>query len=197
MIYVRDNFFTYPNEIRNTALNQIYQPCPVGSWPGYRSDVPKEISNIILNEVKKITGNKSLKYDPSVFQYIPKSFGEGLYHWDIDWKYTCINYLSISPMQDSGTLISDRNVPFNSDKYWDDLEKIKFPFFKDNKSFFKRQRFNKIKKRHNSNFNLMSKVSNKFNRFVVFDSLLYHRAEKFFGDTVDNSRLTIVSFLHD
>ena len=37
-------------------------------------------------------------------------------------------------------------------------------------------------------------ASNKFNRTLIYNARLLHRGQDFFGDDLDNSRMTLVSF---
>ena len=39
-------------------------------------------------------------------------------------------------------------------------------------------------------------IENKFNRLLVYNSAIEHRVERFFGDTFENSRLTLTGFVH-
>ncbi len=39
-------------------------------------------------------------------------------------------------------------------------------------------------------------IENRFNRLLVYNSSIEHRVENFFGDTFENSRLTLTGFVH-
>lgn len=39
-------------------------------------------------------------------------------------------------------------------------------------------------------------IENKFNRLIVYNSSIEHRVESFFGDTFNDSRLTLTGFIH-
>ena len=38
-------------------------------------------------------------------------------------------------------------------------------------------------------------IENIYNRLILYEGSEYHRADHFFGDTIDNSRLTLVFFV--
>lgn len=39
-------------------------------------------------------------------------------------------------------------------------------------------------------------IENRFNRLLVYNSSIEHKVENFFGDTFENSRLTLTGFVH-
>ena len=41
----------------------------------------------------------------------------------------------------------------------------------------------------------VDKISNVYNRFVLYDASVFHRANSYFGDDMQTGRLTIVSFI--
>ena len=119
------------------------------------------------------------------FQIIDEKYGDGWVHHDGDGSLmTAIIFLT--PGFSSGTSIYKSKNPatYNISKYLNDkTESIK----------------NKVpsnsKELHNNNFEETVSVKGKYNRMVLFDSHLFHAAHQFFGDTKDNSRLTLVVFI--
>ena len=73
----------------------------------------------------------------------------------------------------------------------DEEADIKHNFYKNTKSIYN---FRNLKNNINNKFTPIAKIPNKFNRCVYFDSSLHHRAQTFFGTSIENSRLTLASF---
>ena len=49
--------------------------------------------------------------------------------------------------------------------------------------------------KYNSAWNNPCIVANKFNRTLLFDSIRFHRAQNFFGNTIGDSRFTLIGYL--
>ena len=77
----------------------------------------------------------------------------------------------------------------------DDIEDAKRKFYESSRTYIDKFIFKKTLNKLNLRFKDPCTVSNKFNRGVVFDSFLAHRAQNFFGNMISDSRLTIASFL--
>jgi hypothetical protein len=59
----------------------------------------------------------------------------------------------------------------------------------------KSEYYDVCRKENNDQFEKIMTVNNLFNRLVIFDSSYLHCADRFFGNTRENSRLTIVIFM--
>lgn len=189
MIHIKDNFFNDPYLIRNIGLKQEY--VSEGFYPGSRSfDIPNIIENYTLSEVKYLLKNNILTCK-SAFQYSTKEFKEGLFHSD-NSLYTSIVFLSPNPPQKTGLEICEKCDIILEDSDAD----IKHNFYKNTKNFLNSYRFNLLKNKLNKKFNPIAKIPNNFNRFILFDSSLFHRAQNFFGTSIENSRLTFISFYY-
>jgi len=201
MLFIRDDFFKNPYAVRNAALKQNYTSAEGGEWPGHRSMAHESISDVVVEEVRGVTRNPSLKLEKSSFQYVTKDYDEGVYHPDYNY-YTCIIYLSLEPPPNSGTSLcfygdiaedAYKNGK-EAESAWEKLESAKFNFYKDPKNFLNRYNYGRMRRRHNAHFNPVATIPNKFNRLILFDGNLYHRAHKFFGTSVEDARLTLTSF---
>ena len=213
MLMVVDNFFSDPYKIRNMGLKGEYYPSPEFRWPGYRySNLSEEFKKHYLDKVDSIL-NQELNLDTLSFQYIDKSWLNGLCHTDYPpFKYTCLTFLNPKPLSNSGTEVYLENPPCGAYAGEDDddiltqyvirrgaKEKIKTDNQKENyygssKNIIDRWVFNKFKKKYNSVWHDPCIISNRFNRTLIFDSALYHRAQNFFGNNVKDSRLTLIGF---
>ena len=68
-------------------------------------------------------------------------------------------------------------------------------FHKDPSNLIKRDEYGRIRKEVNSFYKPNIIAANKFNRCVIFPATNFHRAQNFFGTSLENSRLTLVSFM--
>ena len=189
MIFVCDDFLKDPFSVRKEALKSTYSS--QGNTPGYRCQiVDKFVSNYILSTIKEITKNDNLKIQ-SGYQYSTKDFKEGLFHRD-SGRYTCIIFLTPKPDKNSGTEICESNIKYEiPDKWADD----KHRFYQNTYNFTNRLKYDILRRKINTKFKPNYIVENKYNRMVVFNSNNYHRAQKFFGTEIKNSRLTLLSFI--
>ena len=196
MIHICDNFFKDPYSVRSIALKEKYVTERF-NYPGLRSfNVPKGIDDEILSYVCYITKNPSLTLSSSSFQSIMQEFGDGIFHKDPEYNYLCIIYLSLDLPLDSGTEICDcdhDSVHGGTKK----INQIRDSFHKDPFNLIKRYRYGRIRKRINSYYKPHFICANKFNRCVIFPSTNSHRAQNFFGTSLENSRLTLVSFISE
>ena len=197
MIHICDNFFSDPYKVRSIAFKGKYI-CAY-NYPGLRSDnVPKEVNDEILSYIRYITKNSSLKFYDSSFQSISQEYDEGIYHMDPGHTYICIIYLSLDPPLNSGTEICDSDHVrgleiFNSIN--PKVMKSRDLFHKDPSNLINRYRYGRMRKKVNSFYKPNIIAANKFNRCVIFPATNFHRAQNFFGTSLGNSRLTIVSFM--
>tara|TARA_Y100001963_G_C6643894_1_gene382358 strand:- start:44 stop:628 length:585 start_codon:yes stop_codon:yes gene_type:complete len=191
MIYSEDNFFNDPYKVRKIALQQRYSK-PI-SYPGLRSDnITGWIDDYILSRMRHITNYPNLKVRSTRFQYITKQFGDGIFHYD-SAQYICIAYLSPTPPVNTGTEVCDFDqVPDTLNT--SEVIHLKESFHNDPSNLIKRYRYARIRKKLNSYYNPLMKVPNKFNRIVMFPANYFHRAQNFFGTSIQTSRLTLVSF---
>ena len=201
MIHVCDNFFNDPYYVRNIALHEKYSTERF-NYPGVRSyGVPESIKSNIFSKVKNFTKDSNLKIGPTTFQSIKKEFGTGIYHQDNE-NYICIIYLSLDPPVNSGTEICDFGIdderlesgPDSLD--YERIREVQTSYFKDPFNLIKRYKYARLRRKLNSYFTPTTIVANKFNRGLIFSCKNFHRAQNFFGSSIEKSRLTIVSFMY-
>ena len=207
MIHIDDNFFDDPYTIRNIAFKQHYE-FGGGNYPGVRSrSIPQNISNQVISKVRYFSQDSGLDISSIHFQYVTKEYTDGLFHTDWIFKYLCIVYLSLDPPVNSGTEICDYDQerdtidgevgvttptsPTNSRAL---SHLIQRDFHKNPTSLLMRFRYGRLKRRMNSHYKPIVKVPNKFNRGIIFPAANFHRSQYSFGTSIENSRLTIVSF---
>ena len=192
MIIVKDNFFKDPYAVRSIALKQKYDNI-TSNYPGLRSfSVPDRIEDYILSQVKHFANDPYLVLQGASFQYVNQDYAEGIFHHD-ECQYTCVIYLTPNPPVDSGTEVCDLDQ--TEDNIWDNKRQIRFDHYADPRNLIKRYKYGRILRKVNSHYRPILKLQNRFNRCVIFDGPAYHRAQKFFGTSVKDSRLTIAAFL--
>lgn len=195
---VVDNFYEDPLLWREFALDLKYFKGNRGNWPGLRTDllhnVNYDIFQIVLKKilfVLKEYGITKVSEFQTGFQIIDETYGRGWVH-DDDPTFKCagIIYLSENAPLDSGTTIYEDSVDFDGERY----AKL-FETDVNNASQEDREMYAKYRAEQISHFKKTIVVENVFNRMVLFDSRCWHSADKFFGTTKENSRLTQVFFI--
>tara|TARA_B100000287_G_C20407060_1_gene692005 strand:+ start:155 stop:766 length:612 start_codon:yes stop_codon:yes gene_type:complete len=200
MIQITNSFFKDPYSVRNKAISLLESDSyTADNWPGKRALVPDNITSQLLSKVESIT-NEKLEVIQSTFQVVDQSFMEGIVHTDTHAKYTCVIFLNFEAPSNTGTEIySDRfgNIMDGRGYIMDDYEDNKRKFYQSNRTSVDKFIFNRILNKVNPLFKDPCVVPNKFNRGVIFDSLLVHRAQNFFGKNISDSRFTLASFLKE
>ena len=192
MIHICDNFFNDPYKVRNLALKQKFVQ-DTFNYPGVRSNtVPFDVLKYIVSRMGKILEVDSLIVKSSSFQYITEQYHDGIYHYD-NADYIGIIYLTPNPPANTGTEVCDSNQVFDT-LDTSEVIRLKESFHEDPSNLIKRYRYAKIRKKLNSYYNPIMKVPNKFNRILIFPATFFHRSQNFFGTSIENSRLTLVSF---
>tara|TARA_B100000131_G_scaffold196259_1_gene188647 strand:- start:44 stop:721 length:678 start_codon:yes stop_codon:yes gene_type:complete len=219
-----DNFFDNPLEIRNRALefakelNYNYPFCPShdGRWPGFRicaTNVGRgKMLDIVGNSyVEKVKSNidEDVTLDQISIQWVSSEWITGSVHTDYPNNHISITYLNEDPSPNSGTEVYPNYSYEKLAAFWKESEKSKLgkllrPFDMHKQSFYLSNKNEKKAKyflpkleKLNSNFKDPIIASNKFNRNIIYNSRLLHRAQNFFGDDLNNSRMTVVSFWND
>ena len=82
-MYIRDNFFDKPDEIRALALAQEYGKWGHNNYPGYRSKMICEIDMDLWDELSlrlmqfPVCSQMGLNVMKAEFAYVPGRFGKG------------------------------------------------------------------------------------------------------------------------
>jgi hypothetical protein len=189
-----DNFFESPQLIRDYALSLEFSKI-YGNYPGVRtnqiSDINNQLFNLILKKIHSAFFGSSDKIGivcDSYFQLIDSSFEGGWFHQDTDYHIAGVIYLNPEAPLNGGTIIGQNAKPFDAEKY-----KFRDDFYK-NKDIDLTS-YRQIKDGFNDCFNETLIVNNIFNRALIYDSKKFHRENKFFGKTKEDSRLTLIFFI--
>jgi len=194
-ITVIDDFFDYPDEVREFALQQEYFSDTENKWPGKRTKSLYELNSLLFNRIvdrvfslffnlykTKISWNADV-----YFQKVDGKYIGGWIHTD-DSIGTGIIYLSKSENK-CGTTIYRPIDPINAN-----IKNVnkKFESFSNTDLI---TRNNDFRLENNKQFRPTVTIQEEYNRLVFFDSPLIHGANEFYGDNDNSERLTIVFFV--
>lgn len=206
-----DNFFENPDEIRAYALSlRCYEPCDLytpGIYSGYRVMLDYKIKeeNEILHYVSEKIQNlykKQVKEIILTFHLNTKVSICGAPHYDvrpsdvehnrIDKKFAGVIYLTPNPPINSGTTIYkndfseyDELNEFGMDKL-QIIYSVNLPISNSIKKTFGEEL-----KEFKSKLKVDTCVENVYNRFITYPSIMYHSPDDYFGDTLEDGRLSI------
>jgi hypothetical protein len=195
---ILDNFYENPDLIRDWALSQEFFKGNRGSWPGLRTELLHTLNpglfNLILKKllfVLKDYGYTEILDMQTGFQVIEGSWGTGWVHDDDPKLHVAgVIYLSPDAPTGSGTTIYEDQSDFNGDKYTELFMKDVF-----SETVEERAQYSKYREEQRAHFKPSISMGNVYNRCVIFDTRNWHSADNFFGDTLENSRLTQVFFI--
>jgi hypothetical protein len=198
-ITVVDDFFDYPDQVRDFALKQTYACSEDNRWPGKRS---KELSvlnpalfNLTLSKIVSLFYNLEQTevawVSNAQFQLVDGRYNDGA---GASWVHidrniaTAIIYLSKSGNK-SGTTIYRPIDPLTASLC--NLDKKEKSF--ENPELVREVKDYKLA--NNNQFRPSVTVEEEYNRLVLFDGHLFHGANEFYGEQDDDSRLTLIFFI--
>jgi hypothetical protein len=202
-VSILDNFFENPDEIREFALKQSYSK--KYAVPGYRTDplhiIAPRLFDIFAARVFALffdfDAEPSINWNMSAsFQWVPAVYETGWVHTD-DIEKTNISgvvYLTPDAPLDGGTSVYR---PTSRTRDIDDGPKAPFYDFYTSErkdSFPDLENYRLARDTHNAKFDKTISISNVYNRLFTYNTYDYHSEDKFFGNTLKDSRLTLVFF---
>ncbi len=195
---VVDNFYENPDLIRDWALSQEFFKGDRGSWPGLRTELlhtlNPQLFDLTLKKllfVLKDYGYSEILDMQTGFQIIDGTWGTGWVHDDDPKLHVAgVIYLNHDAPTNSGTTIYEDQPDFDGSKYTDLFMKDVFSETPED-----REQYFKYREEQRAHFTPSIKVGNVYNRCIIFDTRNWHSADNFFGNTVDDSRLTQVFFI--
>ncbi len=196
-ITVVNNFYENPDEVRKFALSQQFEYCHQikdisYTFPGSRT---KDLSMIHPDLFQKVCHKltsifHNFEHDvlrwqiTTCFQSVTKNFERGVIHHDNDTVFAAVLYLSKEPLKRSGTTLYKTGKFFDQKKYETALNS--------NDERFKKNQ--PVDTNYHYMFDEIVSVENTYNTLIVYEGHHHHSANEFFGDTLENSRLTQVFF---
>lgn len=201
-VLIIDNFLELPTIVRVWAINQQYYTAKqfvemTGThtdWPGRRTqhvvDLDEAYANTVLTKIANIANtyfglnNVSIK---SYFQLTTKDDGDSWVHQDNDVKLAALLYLNPVPPPNSGTtLYRCKDVA-----KWESYMGIAGGY-----DTMKTINNSENTELYQSLFEPVDVLGNVFNRLVIYPGLAYHKSNNYFGDSIENGRLTQVFFIN-
>lgn len=193
-----DNFFKYPNDVRELALLQDFFPCPQSSYSGVRTrPLHTHHPEFFRSVCSKIIDSYSIRCTNFAANMFFHWTGEevksgGWVHRDrsrgvngTDMCLASIIYLNESNNSiDTGTSLYKLNNISN----WDKKTNL----------MVESNRNTAVKKEniilHNQDYTPTVKISNLFNRMISYDAAMPHSGMNYFGSDKNTGRLTLLTF---
>ena len=195
-VTVIDNFYDNPDAIRKFALAQQFkfrhEESDLGYvYPGCRTqDLHTLDSGLQAKVLKKIISVFHIhEHDhmrwaiSSSFQSVSEIYKQGVIHTDNNTIFAGVLYLSPDAPLNSGTSLYRTNASFDQEKYKRASEL--------NDERFKAGQLVMDTEFH-SMFDEVVKVNNVYNTLILFEGDIFHAANNFFGNTLEDSRLAQV-----
>jgi hypothetical protein len=202
-ITILDNFFDYPDKIRDYALNLKFEKDPDGKWPGLRTKPLHEINHLLFDAIckKVISIYFDLEQDSAnitwktymSFQKVDKFYDSGWVHIDNPAIFTVIVYLNKNPNINSGTSI----YKLKNDIIVSNMNELNVHKKNAYKGLIDIKDVDIKRKENNDQYVEVVKIHNEYNRIISFDSGLFHAAQDFFGDNDKEDRLTLIMFFNE
>ena len=206
MIWVVDDFYPNPDEIRKKALRldfyrglskkaikRIFHPghraLPNRQWWWenriYLRNRWKDIANVQVHDFESMISNCAFNLG-----YEEKKNRFNWLHSDADFEpntcmYACVIYLTPNPPPNSGTLLLESPSGSVFDEKVNGKSKKKDTVFQGNFFDFP------VSER----YKVHTRVENRYNRLVMYDARMLHAPEEAgFGNTKETARLTQIGF---
>jgi len=163
MVY--DDFFVHPDKVREKALEQKFNQ--LGNYPGTRTDLCKIILPEMYNEFE-LAVKPLVPPDSTIIARFQKQTKQDYrkIHQDLEVLFSGIIYLDKDPISNSGT-----GFYTHIETGWDGST----------------PKSNNIEVLIGPEFKQTSVIENKFNRMIIYNGNLVHRAEE-----AGEERLTLV-----
>jgi hypothetical protein len=197
-VTVISDFYTNPDEIRKYALAQKYTYChemkDIGYvFPGSRTKELRDLSQSLYEKICKklisvfhIPEHDVMRWQINTsFQIVEGEYESGLIHQDQNTVFAGVLYLTPDAPLDSGTSLFKKNASYD--------EKLYLKLIQENDERFKRKE--PIDFSYHSMFDEVVRVNNVYNTLILFEGDIHHCANKFFGQTKQDSRLAQVFFI--
>jgi hypothetical protein len=183
-LFVVDNFYEDPYEVRNFALQQMYYDDP--GYLGMRTRKQFFFEGI-KEKFEEIIGQKIIDWENQGMNGRFQTCVAGtplVYHCD-DQRWAAMVYLTPDAPPSCGTSFfrhREIKVHHNSQINWENGDGLKV--------------FNQKTFLDKTPYELVDQVGNIFNRLVIFDGGLIHSASEYFGWDIASSRLFHMYFFN-
>ena len=199
-VTVIDNFYDNPDAIRKFALLQKYKFRHEETgidyvYPGCRTKDLHELDSALQAKVLKkiisvfhIPEHDHMRWAiSSSFQSVSEIYKQGVIHTDTNTIFAGVLYLSPNAPLNSGTSLYRKNATFNQEKY-KRAHELNDERFKAGELVMDTE--------YHSMFDEVVRVNNVYNTLILFEGDIFHAANNFFGNTLEDSRLAQVFFIN-
>jgi Family of unknown function (DUF6445) len=199
-VTIIENFYEKPDAIRKFALEQQYTYChEIESidyvYPGCRTRDLSYLDALLFEKIckKLVTVFHNAEHDQmrwlitTSFQSVSAEYNQGVIHTDSNTVFAGVLYLTPNASLDSGTSLFKPNKNFNEAKYQQALV--------ENDVWFKAGKI-AMNTGYHSMFDEIVRVNNVYNTLIIYEGRHFHAANKFFGKTLQDSRLAQVFFIN-
>jgi len=201
-----NNFFDNFDLVRENGLSQKYfnrdKFAKTGVWSGYRADINNaDIENEILDKIESFYNRKIVKCHTFHYHINPWVSRQGFPHSDIrhsaseedkSTNFAAIIYLNkdhqLPPLGNYGTTVYNRlgDIPIVDD----DKMRIMYETNLEENNRFK-DMFSIEVSMLKSVLEVYKHIKFEYNKLVLYPSIVLHSPDFYFGQTVENSRMTI------
>ncbi|CAB4125861.1 hypothetical protein UFOVP181_377 [uncultured Caudovirales phage] len=192
-IKVIDNFFETAEVWRHYALKQDFARDENSTWPGTRTATLDQLNIELFNSLATSIINHM--HDKKYFSLLKINFALVDTSYNIGWMHQDEPQYNVA-----GVIFLNKNAPANTGlsfyhKIADNNQDYNSIFFEELKADLEdRKAYVKFKEEQRTLFKRNMTVENVFNRCVMFPPDQFHAADGYFGNTIDDSRLTINFF---
>lgn len=199
---VIDNFFETPSLVINLAKQQKYWRCydhpNKGNWPGKRSELLDSVDPVL----HEIICRKVTSYLPAfvgfdiadiAFHVCDGNNKRGWIHSDPPHLGVgMVIYLNDGVVPNRGTTIYDVPPNFSGQGFEEEFKKQLLAQDDEESA----AAYEKYKDECNSMYQTSISIESRYNRCLIFDGRKFHGGMDFYGNDVNDARLTIVGFFH-
>jgi len=204
-VTIVDDFFEFPDLVRNFALQQEFFKNEDGRWPGLRTNLISDFDRTFFEKFSEKlfklffdTNSCQLGWNiETQFQRVPCFDKDPNSSFNIGWIHS-------DPCIFSGVVYLNKNFPKNTGtniyrikkdiENFDTNQDEKFIFYAE--ECIKEKDYRKGIDRNNNQFEEIIRVENIYNRLVLFEGGQYHGVPSFYTDNLED-RLTLVFFVKD
>lgn len=199
-VTVVNNFYDDPDDIRKFALAQKYRHCheiPGNPYvfPGSRTDDLRQLDSSLYEKIcrKFVSVFHNAEYDymrwaiSTNFQSVTADYEKGAIHTDHNTILAAVLFLTPNAPVDAGTSLFKKNKTFDQARYQQAIE--------ENDAIY-RNKQKVMRDAYHTMFDEVVRVNNVYNSLIIYEGDTFHAANKFFGSTLKNSRLTQVFFVN-
>ena len=199
-VTVIENFYENPDAIRKFALAQKFTYCKDVPnieyvYPGGRTQDLSLLDKAMFDKIctKLVSVFHNAEHDvmrwliTTSFQSVSEEFSQGVIHTDHNTVFAGVLYLTPDAPLSGGTSLFRKSKTFDEAKYQQALD--------DNDVRFKDGEI-AMDTSYHSMFDEIVRVNNVYNTLIIYEGRHFHAANRFFGETLKDSRLAQVFFIN-